>query len=203
MINRYMQDDCNVFMHLYDLQKAFDSMEIPVLLHRLFEVGVNSKTWRPPKDWYNICNSFVRVGFHCSSSFHLQRDVRQGSIASPSLFLLVMDPLLRQLQSDSLGISVNNTYAGGYLHADDIRTLANSWASMEAQIKMVSSFTSTNFLKLNEDKCEVIICKKSTSKVPPLLVVMMVIPVSAAFLSESKANASDICGDPSFFYQNG
>ena len=62
--------------------------------------------------------------------------------------------------------SVNNTYAGGYLHADDIRTLANSLASMEAQIKMVSRFTSENFLKLNEAKCEVINCRKSTNKAP-------------------------------------
>ena len=45
IINRYLQEDCNVFMCLYDLQKVFDSVEIPVLLQRLFEVGVNSKTW--------------------------------------------------------------------------------------------------------------------------------------------------------------
>ena len=150
-------------MCLYDLQKAFDSVEIPVLLHRLFEAGINSKTWRLLQDWYTNCNSHVRVGYYNSSSFYLQRSVRQGSVLSPSLFLLVVDPLLRQLQSHSLGISVNNTYAGGYLHADDIRTLANSLSSMEAQIEMVSRFTSENFLKLNEAKCEVIVCRKSTN----------------------------------------
>ena len=163
MINRYMQEGCNVFMCLYDLQKAFDSVEIPVLLHRLFEAGVNSKTWRLLQDWYTNCSSNVRVGCHNSSSFHLYRGVRQGSVLSPSLFLLVMDPLLRQLQSHSLGISVNNNFAGSYLHADDIRTLANSLSSMEAQIDMVSSFTSENFLKLNKAKCEVIVCRKSSS----------------------------------------
>ena len=31
-------------MCLYDMQKAFDSVEYPVLLLRFFEVGVNSKT---------------------------------------------------------------------------------------------------------------------------------------------------------------
>ena len=103
MINRYMQEDCNVFMCLYDLQKAPDSVEIPVL-HRLFEAVVNSKTWRLLQDWYTNCNSHVRVACHNSFSFHLQRGVRQGSILSPSLFLLVMDPLLSQ--SLSLGISV-------------------------------------------------------------------------------------------------
>ena len=79
-----------------------------------------------------------------------------------------MDPLLRQLQSHSLGISVNNIYAGGYQHADDIRTLANSQSAIESQIEMVSRFTSENFLTLNESKCEVIICKKS-SRLPSLV----------------------------------
>ena len=85
--------------------------------------------------------------------------------SSPFLFLLVMDPQLRQLQSHSLGISENNTYAGGYLHTDDIRTLANSQSVMESQIEMVFRFTSVKFLTLNESKCEVIIYKKS-SKLP-------------------------------------
>ena len=79
-----------------------------------------------------------------------------------------MDPLLRQLQNHLLAISVKNTYAGGYLHADDIRTLANSQSAKENQIEMVSIFTFGNFLTLNESiKCEVIICKKS-SRFPSL-----------------------------------
>ena len=52
--------------------------------------------------------------------------MRQGSILSLSLFLLIMDPLLRELQSLSVGTSVNGMYAGGFLHADDIRTLSNN-----------------------------------------------------------------------------
>ena len=43
VINCYLQDVGNVYMCLYDLQKAFDSMEIPVLLTHLYEAGVNSK----------------------------------------------------------------------------------------------------------------------------------------------------------------
>ena len=51
---------------------------------------------------------------------------------------------------------MNNFYAGGFLHADDIRTLATSTDSLEAQVSMVKDFAARNFLKLNVQKCEIV-----------------------------------------------
>ena len=75
-----------------------------------------------------------------------------------------MDPLLRQLQSLSMGASVNNMYAGGFLHADDIRTLASTSSTLEAQISTVKKFTEDNFLKLNASKCEVVAFKRASNR---------------------------------------
>lgn len=163
VINRYLQEGSKVYMCLYDLQKAFDSVEFPVLLRRLFDAGVNSKTWRILNSWYTNCQTSVRLGQHVSPPFTLGRGVRQGSILSPSLFLLIMDPLIRELQSLSVGISVNNMYAGGFLHADDIRTLATTPSSLETQVSTVAKFTRENFLKLNTSKCEIIVFGKSAT----------------------------------------
>ena len=137
-------------------------MEFPVLLRNLFDIGINSKTWRILYSWYTDCQSSVRLGRHESHSYTMERGVRQGSILSPLLFLLVMDPLLRQLQSSSVGTSINNMYAGGYIHADDIRTLAGNVTSLESQISTVERFTADNFLTLNASKCEIIVFRKST-----------------------------------------
>ena len=106
-------------MCLYDLEKAFDSVEFSVLLKMLFHAGINSKTWHLLRSWYSDGRSSVRLGQHVSPPFALGRGVRQGSVLSPALFLLIMDPLLRLLQALSIGASVNNMYAGGFLHADD------------------------------------------------------------------------------------
>ena len=162
VINRYIQDGGEVYMCLYDLEKAFDSVEFSILLKRLFDVGVNSKTWRILQNWYINGQSSIRIGQHVSSLFTLGRGVRQGSILSPALFLLVMDPLLRQLQSLSIGASVNNMYVGGFLHADDIRTIASSTTTLKAQISTIKMFTEDNFLKLNTSKCEIVAFKKSS-----------------------------------------
>ena len=133
------------------MQKAYDSVEYPVLLEKLYEVGINGKLWRVLKNWYLGGRCKVRLDGICSEGFEVERGVKQGSVLSPVLFVIVMDPLLKLLEESSLGLSVNEFYAGGFLHADDIRTLATS---IVQQAELVAA---TNFLKLNVDKCEVIV----------------------------------------------
>ena len=74
------------------------------------------------------------------------------SILSPSLFLLfIMDPLLTHLQNSV------SLYAGGFIYADDIRTLPSSTESLEKKISIVDIFSKGNVLKLNVQKCELFI----------------------------------------------
>ena len=47
-----------------------------------------------------------------------------------------------------MGLSVNSFYAGGFLHTDDIRTLASNVLSMEDQVAMVQNFARQNLLRL-------------------------------------------------------
>ena len=84
--------------------------------------------------------------FMWTAPFPIGRGVRQGSVLSPTLFSIVMDPLLTMLESSGLGLSVNNLYGGASLHADDIRTLSTSTSSLQAQISEVVNFATSNFL---------------------------------------------------------
>ena len=100
-----------------------------------------------------------------SPPFALGHGVRQGSILSPALFLLIMDSLLQQLQSLSIGVSVNNMYVGGFIHANDIRILASTTSTLEVQISTVKRFTEGNFLKVNSSKCEIVALKKAFTRI--------------------------------------
>ena len=64
-IARYVGGGSKVYMCLYDLQKAFDLVEYPVLFRRLFEVGINGKMWRVLKSWYQGTEGCVRVKDPC------------------------------------------------------------------------------------------------------------------------------------------
>ena len=141
--------------HAYTICKK--PVEYPVLLQRLYEVGVNGKCWRLMKSWYEGATCQVKVDDGMlSEPYPIQRGVKQEPVLSPAFFLLVMDPLLRVLEQSGLGLSVNNFYAGGFIHADDSRTLATSTGSVEGQVMMVKDFAAHNFLKLNVQKCEIV-----------------------------------------------
>ena len=167
IIARYLRGGSRVYMCLYDLQKAFDSVEYPVLLEKLYDVGVNGKMWRLLSSWYEGGSCQVKVDGVVSERFVVERGVKQGSVLSPALFLLVMDPLLRQLQASGVGLSVNRYYAGGYLHADDIRTLATSEESLQRQVALVKAFADENFLRLNLSKCEIVMFSRDRSAALP------------------------------------
>ena len=87
-------------------------------------------------------------------SFRISRGVKQGSVLSPELFLLVMNPLLRDLEASGVGLSLNGYYAGGFLHADhDTRTLATSEESLMKLFELVKQFAERNLPKLSVNKC--------------------------------------------------
>ena len=48
------------------------------------------------------------------------------------------------LEQSGLGLFVNNFYAEGFLHADDIRTLITSTGSVEGQVMMTKDFAASN-----------------------------------------------------------
>ena len=90
---------------------------------------------------------------------------------SPAPFLLVLDPLLKGLQSSGLGLSIKTFYAGGFLQPDDVRTLATSKESLEVWVAMVKEFSESNYLKLNVGKCEVVVFSRGCSVDVPEYVV--------------------------------
>ena len=111
------------YICFFDLQKAFDTVQYPILLNCVFSWGINGKAWRLLDSWYTEPKCRVKVNGRLSQTICLERGVLQGSILSPTLFLMVMDPLLRKLEQCSLGPCLGDLYCGAYAHADDIRTI--------------------------------------------------------------------------------
>ena len=93
----------------------------------------------------------MRVGKLVSPSFSVSRGVRQCSVLSPTLFLLVLDPILIELSKRSCGPSVCGLYLGAFSHADDLRTLSTNISDCKLQMSLISE---SQGLALNVEKCE-------------------------------------------------
>ena len=87
-------------MCLYNLPKVF---EYSVLLERLFEVGINGNCWCLLRNWYEEVTCEARVDNRMfSEQLAIQRGVKQVSVLAPALLVIVMDPLLKMLNSLAL-----------------------------------------------------------------------------------------------------
>ena len=86
-----------------------------------------------------------------SSSLQIFRGVKQGSVLSPTFFLIVIDVLLKRMRESNCGLSVRGTYMGAATHAD-IRTTAPSKKSVSTQADIVANFMKDTCLKLNSSK---------------------------------------------------
>ena len=83
------------------------------------------KTWKLLKNWYEGGCGNVKLDSRLSDCFPVSNGVRHKLVLSAALFFLVMDPLLRDLYKINVW-HWSLFYAGGFLHANDIQTLALS-----------------------------------------------------------------------------
>ncbi len=56
----------------------------------------------------------VRLGSTLSIPFPVERGIRQGSVLSPTIFNLVIDPLLSDLESRDVGLRINGLFLGAF-----------------------------------------------------------------------------------------
>ena len=93
---------------------------------------------------------------HISNSFNISRGVKRGSVLSPTLFLTVMDLLMKRLRESDCGLHVRGTYMGAAVHADDLRTTAASAEAVSQQNAVINQFARDSCLRLNTSKTEVV-----------------------------------------------
>ena len=106
----HIREDEKPTICFFDMEKAFDSIEYTTLLDHLFKVGLNGKCWQLMKNWYTDSMNIIKLENTFSNSFPVNQGVKQGSVLSPTLFIMVMDSLLKQLEATGQGLHTQMTY---------------------------------------------------------------------------------------------
>ena len=139
-----------------DFEKAFDSLDHRFLLTvlRTFNFGPSFIQWIRTFN-SNVSSCVINNGF-ATSSFSVDRGVRQADPLSPLLFILSLEILACSIrQNDKIqGIKIEDEVVKIYLFADDMTCFLRHKSSYEHLIFNLELFSRFSGLKLNEEKAE-------------------------------------------------
>ena len=146
----------------FDAEKAFDSVSHDYLKKLLRKYKFPDSFINSFTTIYRDNSAVVQVNGHLSNSFNINRGVKQGDALSCSLFILAMDPLIRNIENNanikpitikSPQTSINIKTLG---YADDIAVLTCDVDSVKEIFKEYEKLYYSSGLKLNADKTEIL-----------------------------------------------
>ena len=138
-----------LYMAFVDPEKAFDRVSRKVIWWALRKLGVEEWILRLVQGMYANARSRVRVGEGYSEEFEVKVCVHQGSVLSPLLFIIVLEPLSREFCS---GVPWEDLYA------DDLVIIAESLEECVRRLLTWKEAMEKKGLRVNAGKTKIMIC---------------------------------------------
>ena len=155
-----------VILLLLDLSAAFDTIDHEILTQRLLdEFGISGSALDWMKDYLVGRSFFVKIDQKLSDAFCLLFGVPQGSLLGPILFILYIKTLEAIARKYGLRI---------HLYADDSQLFislspadTDEWIAskqaVEACLLEIREWMTSNFMKVNEKKTQLLLIGKKAS----------------------------------------
>ena len=141
-----------------DQEKAFDRVDHSYLLYMLKKYGFNDDFVRWISIMYYDISSAVIVNGHVSSTFPVQRSVRQGCPLSPLLYVMCLEPVLHAIREDPdiIGVQIPGSEQKCKLtaFADDCKFFLKTQHSAELIFKHFQCFGKFSGARLSINKSE-------------------------------------------------
>ena len=146
-----------VFSAFLDTRKAYDTVWRDGLWTKLWDEGVQGKMWRAMRESYEGTAARVRVGDRISRPFSTVAGVRQGSVASPVLYSVFINGLVKEMKRLGLGLTLGGVYVGCMLFADDVAFLAASAAELRLMLEAYERYARSWRFQPNVGKSKVVV----------------------------------------------
>lgn len=130
-----------------DFQKAFDTVPVNRLIHKLQHLGIRGKLLAWIKEYLTNRKFRVRIGSSYSEEHTVLSGVPQGSVLGPLLFIIYVSDMSRGIQN-SISYFADDTKIFGD------PTLTET--GLAADLLCLEVWTSDWLLKLNVNKCKVL-----------------------------------------------
>ena len=140
---------------LMDLSKAFDTLNHDLLIAKLNAYGFDKNALKLTRSYLTNRWQRTKVNTSFSSWVELILGVPQGSVLGPLLFNLFINDLFYLIkETDICNYADDNT-----LHACDVK-LETLMEKLEAAAEKAISWFEYNGMKINSDKCHLLVCGK-------------------------------------------
>ena len=170
IVEQSIEWNSSLYINYIDFQKAFDSIHHPSLWRILEAYGFPPKMINIMQDMYADNQCCVRHEGQHSDWFHVKTGVRQGCVISPTLFLVVIDWVMRKATSDRAtglvwGLTARLEDCD---FADDIALLSHTQKDMQEKTLKVDQAASSVGLKIHPDKSKIM--KRNTKSMESIKV---------------------------------
>lgn len=141
----------------YDIQNAFPSVNLTHLFTVLKASNIPEEFIDVIRDVYDELFTQFKTKLGCTLQVPNQTGTKQACPLSPILFLFVIEPLLRALDSiketASIKFSPTDTKINHLAFADDIKIFTETWQGIQDLNKLAEEFCEWSLLEISVNKC--------------------------------------------------
>ena len=165
IITKVLHSGKKLYCCFLDYQKAFDLISRPLLWHKLLLENVSLKVVNAIKSMYSVVKSCIKYRSSFSDFVDSHAGVKQGDPGSPLMFMMFINDLEKNINSDIDNIfTLNELKLFILLYADDSVIFALSPESLQSMLNDVQLYCNTWGLKVNTTKTKIMIFEKGISR---------------------------------------
>lgn len=162
---KILEQNLEAHIAFIDLEKAFDRIPRHEVWRALEERQVDTHLVNAIKSMYKQCRNKIRRGTMETEEFKTEQGLRQGSILSPTLFLMIMDEVIKEatLTTKKLEIGYKNLGKVGItecVFADDLAVFAKSEKDLQYNINIWNDALRKRNMKVNAKKTKVMVISR-------------------------------------------
>ena len=162
---RSIEHQQDIYLIFIDYKKAFDKVRNGQLFTLLQAIQVDDKVLRILCCVYVHQRTVKRLPNGVTNWVKIERGVRQGCIASPDLFNLYGESILRPLDKVPVGVSINGVIINNIRYADNIVFIASTEEGLQQLLDENNSNSVPKGLSINCKKKKSMVISKSET--PP------------------------------------